>query len=144
MRARTDIRVELVDSIDSAEACWLAELVHTRHRARGRLRPPVPAIYFERLIARPEVRLLTYRDAEGRLLAYMLVLDDRTQLSLLVWGSRSGSGDQPRNLYFDQYRRLIELMVTLGRERLVLGKGLTDIKARFGARPEPLFGVVGL
>lgn len=138
------VRVELVDGIDAADACWLAELVRGRHRARGLLQPPLPAIYFERLIALPQIRLLTYRDPDGRLLAYALMHDDGAQLLPFIWGSRSETAGQPRNLYFDMYRRLIELMVSTGRERLVLGKGLTAIKARFGARAVPLWGVVGL
>jgi hypothetical protein len=31
-----------------------------------------------------------------------------------------------------------------GRQRLVLGKGMEQVKARYRARPEPLWGVVGL
>lgn len=40
--------------------------------------------------------------------------------------------------------RSVELMVARGRRRLVLGGALPEVKARYGARPEPRWDLVGL
>jgi hypothetical protein len=137
------LRVALVDTVDPADAAWLAEEVRRRHVSRAVPRPPVPAAYFEALATQPGIQFLTYRDAGGRLLAYSAVHDNGRQLLLICWGSRSGADGRRRNLYFDQYRRLIDLMISRQRQQLVLGKGMQEIKTRYGARPTPLWAVIG-
>jgi hypothetical protein len=141
-KVRDGVRVapELVESVDPGPACWLAEQVRRRHFPRAVPRPPLPELYFRHLAALPGSRFLTYRDEGGRLLAFTAVLDTGEDLLLVNWGSAAADG----NLYFDQYRRLVELMISTGRRRMVMGKGMRDLKARYGARPEPLWGVVGL
>jgi hypothetical protein len=138
------VRVALAESIDAAEASWLAEVVRARHLPRLLPGPPMPTCYFAHLADLPGSRFLTYRDPDGRLLAFTAVHDSGTDLLLMCWGSRSRTEGGHRNLYFDQYLRMVELMIGTGRRRMVLGKGLPDIKARYGAHPEPLWGVVGL
>ncbi len=135
-----ELRVELSDHIDAGEACWLAELVRRRHSAPLLRRPPLPAAYFDGVAALGCARFLTYRDRAGVVVAFTAVVDTGEQLLLVNWGSR----DERRQLYFDQYLRLIELMISLGRRFLVLGKGMSEIKVRYGARAEPLWAVVGL
>jgi hypothetical protein len=137
------LRLALAATVEPADAAWLAEQVRRRHVSRAVPRPPVPAVYFEALAAQPGIEFLTYRDAGGRLIAYSAVHDDGRQLLLICWGSRSRTDGGRVNLYFDQYQRLIDLMITRRRERLVLGKGMQEIKARYGARPTPLWAVVG-
>jgi hypothetical protein len=127
--------------VDAAEAAWLLEVVRARHGNPAR--PPLPARYLDRLMAQPDVDVLAYRDGGGRLLAYTLVHDDGERLLMIVWGARRRTDGGRRDLYFDQYLRLVDRMVRTGRKRLVLGKSMTDIKARFGAVPVPLWGVAG-
>jgi hypothetical protein len=127
--------------VDAAEAAWLLEVVRARYS--GPSRPPLPARYLDRLMDQPDVDVLAYRDAAGRLLAFSLVHDDGARLLLLLWGARRDTDGGRRNLYFDQYVRLVDRMVHSGRKSLVLGKAMTAIKARFGASPVPLWGVVG-
>jgi hypothetical protein len=137
------LRIEFVDTLDSAEACWLAELVRRRHISAKIPRPPLPARYFAQFAALPASRFLTYRDAGGKLLAYSAILAHGDTMVLVWWGSlEQVDGGRP-NLYFDQYLRLVRLLIQSGRQRVVLGKGMEHIKARYGARPEPLWGVVG-
>jgi hypothetical protein len=139
LRADPGTTVALGDTIDAAEAAWLAELARRRHATRLVRRPPLPAVYFERLAALAGSRFLTYRGGDGRLRAFTAAVDTGEELLLVNWGSR-GAAD----LYLDQYRHWIELMITTGRRRMVLGKGLEQLKARYGARPEPRWGLLGL
>lgn len=143
IEADPTLRVELVDTLPAGEACWLAQVVRERHLSRAVPRPPLPAGYFGQFAALPGSRFVTYRDAGGRLLAYAAVLEDGDGLVLVWWGSREDTDGARPNLYFDQYLRLVDYLITRGRSRLVMGKGMQQIKQRYGARPEPLWGVVG-
>lgn len=127
--------------VDAAEAAWLLEVVRARHGNPAR--PPKPARYLDELMDHPAVDVLAYRDTRGRLLGYSLVHDDGERLLLIVWGARRLTDGGRRDLYFDQYLRLVDRMIRGGRKSLVLGKGMTGIKARFGAVPVPLWGVAG-
>jgi GNAT acetyltransferase-like protein len=144
IRSDATINVDVVDTIPPADACWLAELVRRRHLLRAIPRPPLPARYFAHFAALPNSRFLTYRDANGRLLAYTALLEHGREMVLGWWGSLDLADGGRANLYFDQYLRVIRHMIQTGRERLVLGKGMEHIKIRYGAHPEPLWGVVGL
>lgn len=139
---RDGLRVELVPQVDPQQACWLAERVRRRYAGRALPPPPLPLTYFTRLVALPESRFLTYHDGRGRLVAYTALYDDGHDLVTICWGSRKGSDGGRANLYFDQYRRLVEEMVAHGRERLLLGRGWEQIKRRYGARPEQRWGLV--
>jgi GNAT acetyltransferase-like protein len=144
IRSDATIDVDVVDTIPPVDASWLAEQVRRRHISRAIPRPPLPAGYFARFAALPTSWFLTYRDATGRLIAYSAVLEHGQTMVLVWWGSLDEVDGGRANLYFDQYLRLIHHMIQSGRERLVLGKGMEHIKVRYGAHPEPLWGVVGL
>ncbi len=141
--ADADLRVAVGATIDPDEACWLAEVVRRRHRSYGPARPPRSPRYFRVLSALPEMRFLTYRDAGGRLVAFVGFHDDGRDLLPMWWGARGSRDGGRENLYFDQYLRLVEIMIESGRQRLVLGPGMAHIKARYGARPEARWAVVG-
>lgn len=135
--------VAVAPTIDAAEACWLAESVRRRYKSRRFPPPPLPAGYFERFSQLPGVWFLTYRDPAGRLLAYVAGHDNGTDLFTGVWGSRSVTDGGRRNLYFDLFLRLLELIIRTERRRVLLGPGLAGIKSQYGARPEPLWTLVG-
>jgi hypothetical protein len=139
--ADADIRCAIEARIDASEAAWLLETVRMRYARRAH--PPVPARYLDLLMDHPDVSVLAYRNAGGRLLGYSLVHDDGGRLLLILWGARRDTDGGRRDLYFDQYLRLVEWMIRDGRRSLVLGKGMTDIKARYGAVPVPLWGLAG-
>lgn len=144
VRADPGIRVELAEEIDPAQACWLHDVVRRRYAQRLVPSPSFPERLMVELGRLPGFRFLTYRDAGDRLIGYSAVYDSGTDLVLIWWGSRApGDGWRP-NLYFDQYLRLVELMVGTGRRRLILGPGMQRIKARYGARPEARWALVGL
>jgi hypothetical protein len=137
------LRVDLVREVSAQDACWLAEVVRRRHTSRLVPRPPLPALYLERFMRLPGSRFLVYRDKQDRLVAFSAVYDTGTELLLIYWGARSRADGWRQDLYFDQYVRLVDMMVRTGRERLVLGAGMARIKSRYGARPEPRWGLVG-
>jgi hypothetical protein len=141
--ADPDLRIELVDTIGAEEAGWLAELVRRRHTRQTLPRPPLPDGYFARFAALPGTQFLTYRDTSGRLLGFSAVLRYADELVLVWWGSRDDIDGARPDLYFDQYLRLVELMISSGAQRLVMGKGMEQIKGRYGAQPHPLWAVVG-
>jgi len=137
-------RAELTRTIEPADACWLSETVNSRYRPRAVPRPPWPAGYFERLNQLPGTRFVTYRSPAGQLLAFVAMYDTGVELVAGAWGNRSETDGGRRHLYFDLYLRQVEWLLSTGRERLVLGCGMTEIKSRYRARPEPTWGVVGL
>lgn len=138
------LRVEWVETLDPVEACWLAEVVRQRHVSRRSPGPPLPVRYFQRLADLSGSRFLTYREADGRLVAYLALHDDGRQLTAVCWGSRGRTEGRRPDLYFDQYLRMVDLMVDNGRERLLLGKAWEQIKSRYGAIPEARWGMVAL
>lgn len=144
MDADPDLTVAWEHHLDPEQACWLAEVVRARHTSRWLPEPPLPVRYFQQLAGLPGSRFLTYRDGDGRLLAYTAVHDDGRDLLAVCWGSRASTDGRRANLYFDQYLRMVELMVDTGRERLVLGRAWEQIKQRYGAVAQPRWGMVGL
>ncbi|MFS8522851.1 MAG: hypothetical protein FWJ87_16040, partial [Micromonosporaceae bacterium] len=136
------VRFELVDAVDPDQAAWLADEVKRRRRRDTVPFPSLPASYFARLNQVPGFRYLTYRDGDGRLLAMLTCYDDGEDLYSGTWGYRSEADGGRRNLYFDIYPRQVDMMIRLGRRRLVLGPGLEDLKARLGARPEPRWALL--
>lgn len=142
--ADASIVVERTTTIDPAEACWLAHAVRWRHRSRGTPAPPSPAGYFERFSQLPGAGFLTYRTAGGRLLGFVTMYDTGTELLAGIWGRRELTDGGRRDLYFDLYLRQVEWLVSSGRQRLRFGRGVADIKARFGARTEERWGLLGI
>ena len=142
-RADSCLTVGLSDTIDPVEASWLAEVVRLRHVSGPIPRPGLPARALAQIALLPGARFLTYRDRQGRLLGYTVVYDNGTELRLVLWGGRSGTDGRPADLYFDQYLRGIELMISLGRRELGLGNGQERLKARLGARPVACWGLIG-
>lgn len=144
VRADRTVRVEVATSIDAGEACWLTEVVRTRYAIRGVRRPPLPSRYFVQLGRLTGARFLTYREPQGRLVGFTAIHDNGDELMLIAWGSRGETDGRRGDLYFDQYLRAIDMMISTGRRRLVLGPAMQRIKERYGARPEPRWGLVGV
>lgn len=137
------LRVAVEEAVDPDEVSWLTEVVRRRYRSRGLLRPPWPARFFAELGRIPGGRFLTYREPAGRLIGCTTLVDTGQELVPVTWGTRGVRDGPYRNLYFDQYVRLVELMIQEGRERLALGFAINTIKARYGAHPQPRWTVLG-
>lgn len=136
------VRGGLVDSVPVDQATQLLTTVRHRHQRRGWIKPPMPSAYVELLNADPDTRFLAYFSGDD-LLAMSTVHDDGSELLMTYWGNRDRTEGGRQNLYFDHYLRLVEEMITLGRGSLRPGKGMVQIKTRFGATPEPRFLVAG-
>jgi hypothetical protein len=143
VRDDADLRMEVTTTVDADEACWLVDVVRRRHATRLARRPPWPAAYVRQLAQLSGTRFITYRDATDRLVGSLVFYDDGRDLMLFWWGTRGEKDGWRRDIYFDQYVQLVALMLSLGRSRLLLGAGMEEIKSRYGARPEPRWGLVG-
>jgi hypothetical protein len=119
--------------ISGAEASRLAAMTLRRHQRR-----PVapPAGYFDALAGDDGALFLSYRE-RGRLLAFLLAFDDGAVLRCSVWGSLDPHGEGRPHLYFDYYLRLVARMIELHRGMVVFGKGLHQIKQRYGCALVP-------
>lgn len=123
----------------------LAALVN-RHRARlGALprdpRTGVAGAFLAEFLRRPDVRLLTYRDADGTLIAANTLLDHPSSTVLQHWAALTPAEGGRHNLYFDCYLRCVRHLVSAGRDELTSGRGLLDVKASLGFRERGLHTV---
>lgn len=141
--ADATVTVAVEPTIPPADAARLAQTVRTRYKRPLWVKPPVPAAYFAAMNEAPGTRFVTYRDGDGRLLAFSTAHDDGTDVVLSYWGTREPTDGGRPNLYFDQYVRLVGLMVDGGRRAVRMGKGMGAIKARYGAAPSARWAVVG-
>jgi Acetyltransferase (GNAT) domain len=119
--------------ISGAEASRLAAMTLRRHQRR-----PVapPAGYFDALAGHDGALFLSYRE-RGRLLAFLLAFDDGAVLRCSMWGSLDPHGEGRPHLYFDYYLRLVQHMIELHRGMVGFGKGLHQIKQRYGCALVP-------
>ncbi|WP_253888217.1 hypothetical protein [Actinokineospora diospyrosa] len=142
MRSGITATRAIVDTVPTAEAARLINLIRFRHQRRAVVRTPVPEHYLEHLNADPATRFATYSDESG-LLALSTVHDNGIDLTMSYWGARDRVDGDVANLYFDHYVDLVAHTISLGRATLRPGKGMARIKERFGARPVASNLVVG-
>ncbi|WP_248962642.1 GNAT family N-acetyltransferase [Sphaerisporangium perillae] len=121
------------DAIDPEQASLLAHLTRLKHGDRV---PPIPPRYFRSLNGEDGVRYFGHRDQE-RLLAFDLAFDDGRRLVTTVTGSLDVRDGGRRNLYFDLYLQEIEHMIARGRAACEFGKGMAELKQRFGCELIP-------
>ncbi|MEV0400960.1 GNAT family N-acetyltransferase [Actinoallomurus sp. NPDC050550] len=138
------VRAAVETSIDGADAGRLLSVVQHRYRGRFTVPVPVPALYFEMLSGRPGIRFLTYRRPDGELLAYALQVDDGRTLLCQGWGTRDRSDGGRPHLYFDHFLRQVYQLIEDGREKMIMGKSMYELKRRFGARLSPLYAAATL
>ncbi|GAA3080217.1 hypothetical protein [Streptosporangium carneum] len=127
-----------VDDIDPVQASVLAQATVRKH---GRLAPPLPARYFRALSGEEGVRYFGHLDQE-LLLSFDLTFDDGRRLVTTVNGSLEVRDGGRRDLYFDLYLREIGYMIAHGREGCEFGKGMAELKQRFGCELVPQSTVI--
>ncbi len=135
--------LQAADAIDATHASRLDQLTRLKHARRRAVVAPIPIGYFDALSAAPGALYFGHRDAgSGALLSFDLVFDDGAALVATVTGAATpqGSGAK-RSLYFDQYLREIAYAIEGGLERLEWGKGMLELKARFGSMSVPQYAV---
>jgi predicted N-acyltransferase len=129
--ARTDL--------DGAElAAMLREHRDKYHRYRHDSRNPVTAEYLSALVARPDVRTMTYHDTDGRLWAFTTMFDHPAHLFSQHFAAVPVEQGGRGHLYFDVYARLVELMIERGAKTLSVGRGMAEVKERLGFEIRPL------
>jgi hypothetical protein len=138
------VRFETARSdLDGAE---LVRLVHEHRDKFGRLpfnsRNPVTAEYLSALVARPDVRTLTYHDADGTLLAFNNVLEHPTLLMSQHYAAVPVEQGGRAHVYFDLHIRLVEHLIETGAKSLSLGRGMAEVKERLGFEIRPLLVAV--
>ena len=137
-----DLTVQLETHLPAADASRLLAAVHRRRRPRLWVFPPVPVQYFEQLAEHPDVSFITYRRG-GRLVAFTMLHDDGTNLVMSVFGQADADDGGRAGFYLDMFHRAALHLVRTGRRRLFLGKGMQQLKQRYGAEPQPQFLVIG-
>jgi predicted N-acyltransferase len=125
--------------VDGAELARLLRAHRDKYpRFRHDSRNPVSAEYLTALLARPDVRTMTYRDADGRLLAFSNLLDHPAHLFSQHFAAVPAEQGGRGHLYFDLYHRLVELMVERGAKTMSVGRGMAEVKTRLGFEIRPL------
>lgn len=139
-----DLAVELSGGpVDGAEVTRLVRLTLLRHERRlPRTGGPPPA-YFDALSGQG-ILYLTYRDIGGRLLGVNLVFDDGHWMTDALWGSLDPGDGGRTNIYFHRFLRLISYMVERQRAGMNCGRGMLEIKQRYGCQAVAQHLVVGL
>ncbi|GAA0966497.1 hypothetical protein GCM10009555_008520 [Acrocarpospora macrocephala] len=104
---------------------------------------PLPASYFAALHGRPDVVTATYRERQGRLLAFGALLDHPTHPKLGSWAAVDPGEGGRKHLYFYHYLRLIDHVAgSGGRRELSAGQGMFEVKGSLGFQPVPMWRVV--
>jgi hypothetical protein len=98
--------------------------------------------YLGELVRRPDVVTTTYHDGEGRLLAFVDLLDHPVTPLLQHWAALPPADGRPQHLYFDAIARAVRHMIEHRRKFLSLGRGVTDLKASLGFTPVRMLGAV--
>lgn len=133
--------LEAADTIDGVQASRLDHLTRMKHAGRGAV-TPIPVGYFDALSSTPGALYFGHREADGgALLSFDLVFDDGERLVTTVTGALQGGQGRSRSLYFDQYLREIAFAIRRGLKRLEWGKGMIELKARFGSVTVPQYAV---
>jgi hypothetical protein len=117
-----------VGAVDPAQASRLAHLTDLKH---GGGRPPIPLAYFHCLNGDDGVRYFGHREGD-RLLSFDLAFDTGARLVTTVTGSLDVRDGGRRDLYFDLYLQEIDYMIRNGRNGIEFGKGMAELKQRFG------------
>ncbi|MEW9556452.1 hypothetical protein [Nonomuraea sp. NPDC050783] len=119
--------------IDPVQAAALAQATLRKH---GSSEAPLPVRYFQLLGGAEGVRYFGHL-AGDRLLSFDLAFDDGKRLVTTVTGALEVRDGGRRNLYFDLYLREIDYMIGHGREGCEFGKGMAELKQRFGCELIP-------
>jgi hypothetical protein len=129
--------------LTATEVCDLVNQVVDRHHTRWWLRKRYKTLELATAeLAHPRTERLTYHDAEGRLLAYVLVGDHDRMPLLGTWGAPSLADGGRKGLWFHFQAVLIRWCIDTGREGLIAGQGSSEEKRRMGYRLHPQWAVL--
>jgi uncharacterized protein len=139
LRKDPDLRIEFGfrrTDLDPAEVTRLVRRHQKRLAGRFGARWQQLAVpYVARLLDRDDVGLATYHDANGRLLAFGMLLDNGDWPVIHWWAALAPEEGGRLNLYFDHYVRFLEWCIANGRRGVDGGRGLANVKASLGFEP---------
>jgi predicted N-acyltransferase len=128
------------DDLDGAELAAMLRAHRDKYgKPRHDSRNPITAEYLSALVARPDVRTMTYHDADGTLLAFSDLLDHPAHLQSQHFAAVPAGEGGRGHLYFDLYTRLVDHLIEHGGKSLSVGRGMADVKTRLGFRMRPLW-----
>ncbi len=104
------------------------------HTSRLRKPPGQPRQVVDALFRDPDAMVLRYQRGDS-LIGWGLTMGHPANPVSSVWGALE-PGDGGRNgLWFDQTARVLQWVIGTGRQGIIGGKGLVDLKCRLGYRP---------
>lgn len=141
LEADPDLLIEDPAARADRDAPALAEMLN-QHNAnypqRFDPRSPVSAAYLEAFLRHPDVRTITYRDKNTKLLAFGILID-HVQAPVITWWAKRDfdKGGRP-HLYFDSFMRHVAYAISQGRSEVSAGRGQLAVKATLGFAEVPL------
>ncbi|ACU98681.1 hypothetical protein [Saccharomonospora viridis] len=131
------LRGEQADAVEVAELLRINEVKH-----RDVPIVPLPQFvgYLRRLLAQPDVFVLSYRDVETRRLLGATTVYDHPQWPLArSWSAVEVEDGGRPDLYFHMYGELVRWAISEGKRGVVLGKKMIQVKTSLGAELTPQY-----
>lgn len=124
-----------IEVVKGEEVAPLLSANFDRHNPRKHplMNSPASAGWLDTTAADPHLQAVGYRD-DGELVAVGVVAMHDGVARWLSWGAHYVGRADKRGFYYDAVRRIVELACAGGNHSLVLGKGMGELKASFGAR----------
>lgn len=132
--------------VGAGELVRLARLNYDKHgvAAADRRTGLRTVAWHQALLDCPQIAAIAYRNRSGHLLGAGLVLEDARRPLWLSWGAEPVERGGRKGLYFDLFGQIVDRVVAQGRQGIVLGKGMAELKADLGARLVPQYAVVSV
>lgn len=135
-------RVVAGPDLDPVEVATLMRVNYDKHRDVPILPLPHFISYLTVLLAQPDVLVLGYFEQPGdRLVALTLVYDHPQWPIARAWASYPQGRGGRSNLYFYNMIKLVEWAVAEGKQGVVMGKKLSDVKQSLGMDPLPQYAL---
>ncbi|MFC9440897.1 hypothetical protein [Nocardia sp. NPDC057030] len=119
--------------LDADQLIGLFRRTEEKYDGLGRA-PRMPDEWLYRLLSRPDVRAVHYHDSDRNLLAAFTILDHPSWPLVHRWGALPVEEGGRKHLYLDAFRRTVGWAVAEGKQGLIWGKGLPEVKERLGCR----------
>jgi len=123
--------------LDPAELAELNRRHTARLAARFDPRAELPAAYFDSLLRRDDVSVISYHEAE-RLLAFGIVYEHPSAPVSGPWAALRPEEGGRKDLYFDVHARIVRRAIAEGAQRVFFGRGRVEIKTSLGFTYVPL------
>lgn len=129
--------------LDPVEVATLLRLNYDKHRDVPILPLPQFISYLTVLLAQPDVAALAYYEGE-RLVAFTLVYDHPQWPIARAWATFPQGRGGRYNLYFYNVIKMVEWAVANGKQGIVWGKKLSEVKQSLGIDPLPQYALAAL